>query len=280
MFKTNTTQKVHYTLRIASALCFMGHGIFGVITRPVWCNYFAVFGIDHALSYQLMPVLGYVDIFFGLLILFYPVRAVVFWLVIWGFITALLRPLSGEPFPEFLERFGNFGAPLALLIISGGMKGNIKNWLSPIKTKRSITKKQLSELMIVLRLVIFFLLLGHGLLNVMGKKNLLDEYSMLGFIAPAETAMMIGLFEIVAAITVFIRPLRQLILLLFLWKMTSELFYPKYEIFEWIERSGSYGSILALWFALDLISVHEIKSIPFKIYNYAQSVSLTFKNRS
>jgi len=26
------------------------------------------------------------------------------------------------------------------------------------------------------------------------------------------------------------------------------LFYPHYEIFEWIERGGSYGVLLALWF--------------------------------
>ena len=32
----------------------------------------------------------------------------------------------------------------------------------------------------------------------------------------------------------------------------SELFYPHYELIEWIERGGSYGVLLALWFALDL----------------------------
>ena len=40
-------QKIHYTLRIAAAMCFIGHGAFGIITKPIWCNYFALFGIDN-----------------------------------------------------------------------------------------------------------------------------------------------------------------------------------------------------------------------------------------
>jgi hypothetical protein len=33
--------------------------------------------------------------------------------------------------------------------------------------------------------------------------------------------------------------------------MGTELFYPHWEVFEWVERAGSYGSLLALWLALD-----------------------------
>jgi len=32
--------------------------------------------------------------------------------------------------------------------------------------------------------------------------------------------------------------------------MASELFYPTYELFEWVERGGSYGVLLVLWFVL------------------------------
>ena len=116
---TAPAHKCIYALRIASAMCFIGHGTFGIITKPIWCNYFAVFGIGHDLAYHLMPVLGTIDILLGLSLLFYPTRAVLGWLVIWGAVTALLRPLSGEPFGEFIERAGNYGAPLALLLLSG-----------------------------------------------------------------------------------------------------------------------------------------------------------------
>ena len=104
-----TPQKIYFTLRIASAMCFVGHGAFGIITKPIWENYFGVFGIGHHLSLQLMPVVGIVDIILGLALLLYPVKAVFIWLVMWGLMTALLRPLSGEPFAEFVERAGNFG---------------------------------------------------------------------------------------------------------------------------------------------------------------------------
>src|ERR1700760_2525312 len=98
---------------------FIGHGAFGIITKPIWLNYFAVFGISHDMGYHLMPWLGAVDILLGISILLYPIRAVLLWLVIWGIITASLRPLSGEHFAEMIERAGNYGAPLTLLILSG-----------------------------------------------------------------------------------------------------------------------------------------------------------------
>src|SRR5579864_3090610 len=126
MLDLTQTQKIHYTLRIAVAMCFIGHGAFGIITKPIWCNYFAVFGIGHDLAYRLMPILGTVDILLGISLLIYPTRAVFAWLVGWGIITALLRPLSHESFAEFIERAGNFGAPLALLLLSGRAK-NLKD---------------------------------------------------------------------------------------------------------------------------------------------------------
>src|ERR1700759_1348440 len=101
-------QKIHYTLRIAMAMCFIGHGAFGIITKPIWCNYFAVFGISREMAYRLMPVLGTADILLGMLILARPMRAIAGWLVVWGLLTAALRPLSGEHFAELVERAGNY----------------------------------------------------------------------------------------------------------------------------------------------------------------------------
>src|SRR6202012_713729 len=91
-------QKLHYVLRLAIAMCFIGHGAFGIITKPIWANYFAVFGIGHDMAYKLMPVLGSFDILLGLIMLVKPIRAIALWLVIWGGITASLRTLTGEPF--------------------------------------------------------------------------------------------------------------------------------------------------------------------------------------
>src|ERR1700712_4151556 len=101
MMQQSIGQRMAWVLRIACAMCFIGHGAFGIITKPIWCNYFAVFGIGQKTAYQLMPIVGSLDIAMGLIVLFYPVRAVFIWLAGWGVITALLRPLSGEPVAEF-----------------------------------------------------------------------------------------------------------------------------------------------------------------------------------
>jgi hypothetical protein len=120
--------KIFQLLRLGTAMCFIGHGAFGIITKPVWCNYFAVFGIGRDLAYQLMPILGCLDILLGIIMLIFPMRVIAAWLVCWGIVTALLRPLSGEPFAEFIERAGNFGAPLVLLMLAGFDRRNWKSW--------------------------------------------------------------------------------------------------------------------------------------------------------
>jgi len=242
-------QKMYLVLRIASAMCFIGHGAFGIITKPIWCNYFAVFGIGHDLAYSLMPIVGSIDILLGLSLLLYPIRIVPAWLVFWGIVTASLRPLSGEPFGELIERAGNFGAPLALLLLTGPFTK--KNWLSRIDGHPQPDERRFAHVTGVLRIVVFLLLLGHGWLNWIEKKGLLQQYAGLGFSSPIKTAHIVGIFEMLSAIALLIKPVRPLLLALFLWKMGTELFYPHWELFEWVERGGSYGCLLALWLALD-----------------------------
>jgi len=259
--KLQLNTKLHYTLRFASAMCFIGHGAFGIITKPIWANYFAVFGIGHDMAYNLMPVVGILDILMGISLLIYPTRAILLWLVVWGFITALCRPLSGEHVAEVIERAGNYGAPLTLLILSGfGGKG-IKYWVSRISADTYKNEKVLALATTCLRVVVLLLLAGHGWLNLVEKKSLLGQYTSLGFSDPAQIAQIVGMFEMFAALSVLIKPIRPVLLALLVWKMGTELFYPHWEAFEWIERSGSYGAILALWFILPQLSIKSQKTI-------------------
>jgi hypothetical protein len=250
MLATNKSQKIHFILRIASAMCFIGHGAFGIITKSIWCNYFALVGIDKITAYHLMPVTGSLDILLGIILLFKPVRAIAAWLVLWGILTALCRPLSGEPFAEFIERAGNFGAPVCLLLLAGGIRLNPRWLFSTIDPLAQVTEKSLARVRSTLRVVIFLLLAGHGWLNLLQKPALLSQYSALGFSNPVNIALLAGIFEIMAAIAVLLRPARPLIFIFLIWKMGSELFYPHFEILEWVERGGSYGSLFALWFCL------------------------------
>src|SRR3954464_8221595 len=66
-----------------------------------------------------MPPVGTLDICLGVLTLFLPLRAVLLYYTIWGFWTALLRPLAGEGIWELVERAYNYGVPLALVVLVG-----------------------------------------------------------------------------------------------------------------------------------------------------------------
>ncbi|MDB5157406.1 MAG: hypothetical protein JWR50_2113 [Mucilaginibacter sp.] len=254
-------QKLHYTLRLAVAMCFIGHGAFGIITKPIWCNYFAVIGIGKTMAYQLMPVLGTIDILLGIIMLVYPLRAIALWLVIWGVVTASLRPLSGEPFAELIERAGNFGAPLALILLSGGI-GHFRELFKPINPSIKIDESTLANVTTCLRVIVFLLLAGHGWLNIIGKKGLLTQYTNLGFANPLQVAHIVGVFEIAAAFIILIRPLRSVLFIVLIWKIASELFYPHYMAFEWIERGGSYCTLLALWFISEKVAINTLFANP------------------
>lgn len=250
-------QIIHYTLSVAVAMCFIGHGIFGVITKAVWCNYFAVFGFSQQFSYQAMPFVGMFDMLLGVMMLIYPVRAIPAWLVLWGIFTALLRPLSGEPFAEFIERAGNFGAPLALLFL-WGMPAKVKDWFSLIKPSKLIKPIYGNRIESCLKIIVFLVLVGHGWLNIIGKSALLKQYASLGFYNTRYLSGLIGAAEITIALLILLKPLRQVLFAALIWKLTSELFYPDYALIEWIERGGSYGAMVALIVMWDEVFIKKL----------------------
>jgi hypothetical protein len=257
MTQLNQSKDIYYTLRIASAMCFIGHGAFGIITKEIWTHYFAVFGIGHDAAYAIMPYAGVIDICMGISLLLYPTKIILAWLVVWGLITAFLRPLSGEPFAEFIERAGNFGAPLALLLLTTQFPLKKQKWFKLVKVPEKVDQKRIESMALCLRIVVFLLFTGHGILNLIEKKGLLDQYQSLGFSNTANVAHIVGACEILGALSVLIKPLRPVIFLLFIWKAASELFYPHWELFEWIERSGSYGAVLALWFVMRELNINK-----------------------
>jgi len=248
----DSNNKIYQTLRLAVAMCFIGHGAFGIITKPIWCNYFALAGIGTETAYRIMPIVGTFDILMGISVLIYPLRIFPFWLIFWGIATASLRPLSGEPFPELIERAGNFGAPICLLVICSGVFKKHGEYFQKLQPPANIDAKTLNRLLKYLQVIVFLLLAGHGWLNLLEKKSLLLQYSSLGFPNPANAAHFVGIVELLMAVSVLVRPMRPVILAFFIWKMGTELFYPHYEVFEWVERAGSYGTLLALWFALGI----------------------------
>lgn len=123
------SKTVAWVLRIAVAGEFFGHGIFAIQGKTQWIGWFAKFGVsDPAMAGQLLFFVGVMDVALALLVLAKPMRLPLLWMVFWGFWTALLRPIVGEPIWDFVERWANWGAPLALLLIVGWPK-KPREWL-------------------------------------------------------------------------------------------------------------------------------------------------------
>ncbi|MEX2033017.1 MAG: hypothetical protein WD889_00455 [Candidatus Colwellbacteria bacterium] len=113
-------KKLEWILRIAVAGEFIGHGVFALQGKKQWVDWFAAFGIsDIGIATQLLFLVGVVDIALAFLVLIKPIRIALLWMVFWGFWTALIRPIVGEPVWDFVERSANWGAPLALLLLVG-----------------------------------------------------------------------------------------------------------------------------------------------------------------
>ena len=121
--------KAIWVLRIAVAGEFIGHGVFALQGKKDWVEWFAQFGVsDPTVATQLLFILGIIDITLAVLVLVRPVRLALLWMVFWGFWTALLRPIVGMPVWDFVERWANWGAPLALLFLLGWPR-SLKEWL-------------------------------------------------------------------------------------------------------------------------------------------------------
>ena len=122
------TKLIEWVLRISVAGEFIGHGVFALQGKKDWIGWFAKFGVaDAGIATQLLFFVGVIDIALALLILIRPVRIALLWMVFWGFWTALIRPIVGMPVWDFVERWANWGAPLALLLLVGWPK-TFKEW--------------------------------------------------------------------------------------------------------------------------------------------------------
>lgn len=121
------SKKIEWILRIAVAGEFIGHGVFGVQVKQSWISYLTSVGFSAEIASVLLPLIGILDIALGILILIKPVRLALLWMAFWAFATALIRPIAGEPVWDFVERFANIGAPLALLYLRGLPK-TLREW--------------------------------------------------------------------------------------------------------------------------------------------------------
>lgn len=133
----NNTKITEWILRIAVAGEFAGHGVFALEGKAQWVGWISdLTGVGNGLAIQLLFLVGVFDLVVALMVLLKPIRIALLWAAFWGFWTALVRPFVGLPIWDFVERWANWGAPLALLFILGWPK-HWWEWLT-VKTDKTL----------------------------------------------------------------------------------------------------------------------------------------------
>ena len=111
----SVNKKIEWILRIGVAGEFIGHGVFAILGKADWIKWTEqLTGLNPGTATMFMTIVGLTDIVLALIVLFKPIRPLLLWMAFWGFWTALVRPLVGLPIWDFIERFANWAAPLAL----------------------------------------------------------------------------------------------------------------------------------------------------------------------
>src|SRR5262249_12328092 len=145
-------------------------------------------------------------------------------LTVWGLWTAALRPLSGDSVWELVERAGNYGVPLAFLVLAGFPR-SLREWFAPVwpSAIRPLTVNSARMVGWLLRLTTCLLLFGHGALGALNNTpTLTAHYASIGLqnlaVGGLPLTRVIGGCELVLAVAVFVVPRPSLLLSICLWK--------------------------------------------------------------
>ncbi|MEM0896808.1 MAG: hypothetical protein AAGJ79_07960 [Verrucomicrobiota bacterium] len=273
--------QLHWTMRVTAALCFIGHGTWGVITKSGWLPFFGSQGIPMDIAWTLQPVIGVFDIAMAFLLLWHPRRAILVWMTGWALWTAILRPLAGNLKKvqdvatgewsveldtasmnvakmqtwEFWERAGNWMPPFVMLIMGGTFIMKWKDWFAPY-VEPALSEAKVDVVFFLLRIALASLLIGHAGFGFAAEKQMLiDHWQSIGINADVNFIRMVGYFELGLGVAVFCAPIVPLLWFALVWKLFTEFLYVPADtvtgkgflnIFEWIERWGDYGVPLAM----------------------------------
>ena len=114
-------KKIEWLLRVGVAGEFLGHGLLAIEGKADWVKWIGMMiPVDATTATTLLAVVGIFDVLVAASILIKPLRPILLWAAFWGFWTALVRPIvmylgaTGVGWLDFVERFANWAAPLAL----------------------------------------------------------------------------------------------------------------------------------------------------------------------
>jgi uncharacterized membrane protein YphA (DoxX/SURF4 family) len=252
--KREFMDKLEWVLRLSVALCFIGHGFWGTISKPGWVDLITPMGFSPSTALALLPWIGWADVLLGVLVIYRP-RSVLLWKAfLWACFTPLLRPLAGLSWFEVPERAGNYGVPLAFIVLAGGM-GLMKTWWNGFEVidepESKLSDEVIRKVKLVLQLSVGLLLLGHGGLMAIAQKPVyIQHLQAIGIPATQGLVSILGWVEIAAGVVVMFRPMVPLVWVVFFWKIATESLWPiaghAVDAWETVERWGDYGGCIAL----------------------------------
>jgi len=109
------SKKLEWLLRVGVAGEFAGHGLLAIQGKQDWIGWISqMTSANLETATTLLLVVGILDVIVAIIVLTRPIKPVLLWAALWGFWTALVRPLVGQSWLDFVERSANWAAPLAL----------------------------------------------------------------------------------------------------------------------------------------------------------------------
>lgn len=109
---------LHFVCRLTIGLLLIGHGGFGAfVEKDMIVNHFASIGLPADIAF--INVVGWFEIILGAVILFFPVLPLIWVALVWKTFTEFLYITEGGLLNafEFIERWGDYGVPVAMIMI-------------------------------------------------------------------------------------------------------------------------------------------------------------------
>lgn len=266
---TSPQERLFFFIRFGMLGCFVGHGMWGLMLKPGWIPFFELFGIEKNTAHYLMPLVGAMDIAIGLIAFFRPNRAILVYALFWTLFTAMLRPLAGMGFSEFLERAGNYGLPLVFLFLYHKPQ-RLSDWWTALDVP-NVQKLNSQWVEKALQWSIVLLLIGHGGLATFVHQHPVITRNFTFVFGGIQTTQLqiFGVCEMALALLFLWKPRAPFLLAFILvFKVAVEILHPMAgapkEIFETIERAGDYFLPLAL------MTVYGFKFHTHKLFGNSQ----------
>lgn len=256
--KAELIDKLEWILRWSVGLCYIGHGFWGAVSKPEWVGLITPMGFSEHAAWLLLPFIGWADILLGVLLIMKP-RSLLLWKAfLWAAFTPFLRPLAGLSWFEVPERAGNFGIPLAFIVLATGMGAMPHVWKGfelSREPERKLSDATIRKVRLILQISIGILFLGHGGLVAVAQKDLfVKHFAWLGLHATPDFLVAFGSFEMIVGAWIAFRPSIPLLWFALFWKIATEILHPlagrPVDFFETVERWGDYGGCVALLLVL------------------------------